>query len=295
MRKIVEKLLNADKSIVGINRRNIEYVYPNNPREYFPLANDKVLSKTVLEENGVPVPKTYAVINNLWEIDEKINMVSQYQSIVIKPANGRGGGGILILKRNNNSEWATPSGETVNKQKLSYHIATILYGVYSMAEKDKAIIEYCLTPHNFLKKIFNEGIPDFRIITLNKVPVMSMLRVPTQKSGGKANLHQGAIGIGINMTTGKLTQGFYKNKFINEHPDSGYFFNGIDIPEWEKTLEISVETAKHFPLNYLGIDIILDKNQGPLVIEINARPGLQIQNINNLGLKTAILQQNIML
>ncbi|MDA3954792.1 MAG: hypothetical protein PF485_14180 [Bacteroidales bacterium] len=293
MKKFIQKILNADESIVGINMRNIEYVYPNNPRKFFPLANDKVLSKEILEKEKIPVPKTYAVIYNLWEIEEKIQLISQYPSIVIKPANGRGGGGILILNRKDNNNWTTPSGEIITKRKLSYHIATVLYGVYSMAESDKAIVEFCLTPHDFLKQIFEEGIPDFRIIVLNRVPVMSMLRVPTKKSGGKANLHQGALGIGIDMKKGMLTHGFYKNKFINEHPDSGYHFSGIDIPDWEKTLQISVESSKLFPLNYLGVDIILDKNLGPLVIEVNARPGLQIQNINNLGLKSAILQQNL--
>jgi len=34
---------------------------------------------------------------------------------------------------------------------------------------------------------------------------MAMLRLPTKESGGKANLQQGAIGLGIDMASGVTT------------------------------------------------------------------------------------------
>jgi D-alanine-D-alanine ligase-like ATP-grasp enzyme len=250
MKKLIHKFLHADNYLVGINQRNLGYVYPNNPRKHFPLANDKVLSKTILEKNGIPVPKTFTVINGLWEIDEKLELVSQEKEIVIKPAQGSGGNGILILSRGKNGEWHTSSGKIYKNEKLIHHLASILYGVYSMKDSDSAIIEYCIS-----------------------------------------NLHQGAMGIGVNMEKGILTQGFYHNKYVDSHPDSGNFFAGNQIPEWEKTLEISIKTSKLFPLKYLGVDIILDKQYGPMIIEINARPGLQIQNINKKGLKEALQQK----
>ncbi len=288
MRKLIRKILKADEYLVGINQRNLGYVYPNNPRKHFPLANDKVLAKEILESNNVPVPTTYAVINNLWEIEEKLEQANKQKEIVIKPANGSGGGGILILFQKQEGVWSAHSGEVFHKNKLVHHLASIIYGVYSIGDKDKAIIEYCLKPHSFLTDIYKKGIPDFRIILLNDVPLMAMLRVPTDKSDGKANLHQGAMGIGVDMDKGLLTQGYYKNKYVDTHPDSGYYFTGKEIPEWQKTLSISEEVAKLFPLKYLGIDIIFDAVLGPVVIEINARPGLQIQNINKVGLLETI-------
>jgi len=36
------------------------------------------------------------------------------------------------------------------------------------------------------------GLPDIRIICFNMVPVIAMLRIPTELSDGKANLHSGA-------------------------------------------------------------------------------------------------------
>jgi len=288
MIKLLRKLLNADEYLVGINQRNLEYVYPNNPRKYFPLANDKVLAKNVLESNSIPVPTTYAIVSELWEIEDKLEEVGVQKEIVIKPANGSGGGGILILFQKEMGVWSTHSGEVYPKDKLKHHLATILYGVFSIGDKDKAIIEYCITPHCFLTDIYSKGIPDFRIILLDEKPLMAMLRVPTDKSDGKANLHQGAMGIGVDMEKGVLTQGFHKNTYVDHHPDSGHHFAGKEIPDWQKTLDISVEVSKLFPLKYLGIDIIFDRALGPIVIEINARPGLQIQNINKTGLNTIV-------
>ena len=34
----------------------------------------------------------------------------------------------------------------------------------------------------------------------------------------------------------------------------------------------------------IGCDIVIDKNLGPLILELNARPGLSIQLANNRGL-----------
>ena len=37
-------------------------------------------------------------------------------------------------------------------------------------------------------------------------------------------------------------------------------------------------------LGYLGVDIVLDRQQGPLILELNARPGLNIQIANRQGM-----------
>ena len=37
-------------------------------------------------------------------------------------------------------------------------------------------------------------------------------------------------------------------------------------------------------MGYLGVDIVLDRKQGPMLLEANARPGLAIQIANGQGL-----------
>ncbi|MEN9942510.1 MAG: hypothetical protein RLZZ91_511 [Bacteroidota bacterium] len=288
--KYLDRILELQSKVIGMNERNYRIINRLNPREFRKFANDKALCKQVLEENNIPTPQTYCIIESMRDIDAKLNSVLHLEDVVIKPAMGNGGQGILILKRIEDNVWQTPSGEMFTRKLLVMHIANILFGKFSSRLYDKVIIEYRLMPHSDFHKIFKKGVPDFRIILLKAQPVMAMLRMPTERSDGKANLHAGAIGLGVDLETGKLTRGYNQltDEMVSRHPDSKVLFEGMKLPDWEKTLAISIATAKAFPLNYLGIDIVYDEKLGPMVIEINSRPGMQIQNVNAIGLKKVI-------
>lgn len=290
--KYIERILGLQEKVVGMNERNYRIINKLNPREFRNLANDKVLCKEVLEKNKIPTPQTFCIIQTIREIEVKINSLVHLSDFVIKPAHGNGGQGILILEKTGNDMWQTPSGDKYSRKNLTMHIANIIFGKFSSRLFDKAIVEYRLKPHSEFYKIFKKGVPDFRIILLNAQPVMAMLRMPTEESDGKANLHAGAIGLGVDLETGRLTRGYNQStdEMISRHPDSKVLFEGMKLPDWEKTLAISIATANLFPLNYLGIDIVYDEKFGPMVIEINSRPGMQIQNVNGKGLKRVINQ-----
>ncbi len=272
-------------SILGINRRNLEFIQPNNPRAAFPMVDDKILTKKILAEADVPIPETLVVIDNLFGISPAIEKLSREDSFVAKPARGRAGGGVLLIERAEDGTLRTPSGRAVSSDELRRHLADILFGVYSFGRMgDSVLVERKIEPHEFLKNIYSKGIPDIRVITFRGIPLMSMLRIPTDRSDGKANLHQGAIGVGIDNRTGITGSGVYRGKIISAHPDTGQPLNNLPIPQWEEIQELSRIAAGTVPLGYLGIDFVLDHSQGPLVLEMNARPGLQIQVINQIGL-----------
>jgi len=289
IKKYLKKVAQAETTVAGINRRNIELIYPNNPRKEFRIADDKALFKKSLGGKEIPVPATYILIEHLWELKEKLLELERLDEVVIKPARGSGGNGILILKKNG-AGWNAPDGQFYDIERIRMHIASILYGAYNHDHADTVVVEEKLVPHPVLTAIYQNGIPDVRLILYHDLPVMAMLRIPTKQSRGKANLHQGAIGIGIDLRTGTLGTGVYKGRQIAVHPDSGIHFRGLTLPQWNEFIQIGVRTASLVPLKFLGIDIILDANKGPLVIEINARPGLQIQNSNQQGLLEAIHQ-----
>ncbi len=276
--------------IMGINQRNVELVYPFNKRKDYKLADDKVLTKNILHQNNIACADTYAVIEKIGEIYPKWESIQHYNQIAIKPANGSGGGGIKILKKNTEGKWMS-SGKVIHQEMIFQHMASIIMGIYSLGGKDRVLIERCIDPHPFFHEIYPAGVPDFRVILLNNIPLLSMLRVPTDKSDGKANLHQGGLGIGINMETGKLNQGYDGRNYYDFHPDSKSSIKDKDIPYWNELLTLSINTSKAFPLNYLGVDIVLDKKEGPLIMEVNVRPGLGIQLVNKTGLKE-IIQAN---
>ncbi|TSE04432.1 MULTISPECIES: sugar-transfer associated ATP-grasp domain-containing protein [Aquimarina] len=284
---IFNKKSASASNVIGLNERNIRLIYPNNPKKYYPLADDKVLTKEVLHKNDIPCAKTYAVIEYNSDIKSAWESCKKYKALAIKPANGCGGGGIKILKKDKEGNWMS-SGEIISDREIFQHMASIIMGFFSLGSHDRVLIEECIEPHPFFQEIYPSGVPDFRIITLNSIPLMGMLRMPTEKSDGKANLHQNGVGIGVDMQEGRLLEVYDGKKYSNHHPDSTFLVNGAPIPYWKEILEIAVATAKAFPLNYLGIDIVIDKNKGPQIMEINVRPGLGIQLVNKTGLKEVI-------
>src|SRR5690606_16776504 len=137
--------------------------------------------------------------------------------------------------------------------------------------------------------------PDMRLIMFLGVPVMAMLRLPTSKSNGRANLHQGAVGAGVRLSDGKTTSAVLGSRRVENHPDTGHSVCGLQLPHWERILRIAIRCQHLVGLGYLGVDIVLDRDLGPLILELNARPGLavQIANMNGLKARIELVERNI--
>ncbi len=285
--RILDMKSRHTSKVIGLNERNIKLIYPNNAKKHYPLADDKVLTKEVLHQYHIPCAETYAVIEYNSRIKKAWESCKHHTAMAIKPANGCGGGGIKIIKKDQQGNWIS-SGKKISEREIFQHMAATIMGFFSLGSHDRVLIEECIEPHPFFHKIYPQGVPDFRIITLDKVPLMGMLRMPTDRSDGKANLHQNGVGIGVDMQKGTLTQVYDGKNYYDHHPDSKFVVEEVPIPYWKEILEISIATAKAFPLNYLGVDIVIDKNKGPQIMEINVRPGLGIQLVNKQGLKETI-------
>jgi alpha-L-glutamate ligase-like protein len=285
----IRQWLGMHDAVMSINRRNVEYVYAWNRRRFFRYADDKVLAKQVMQQHDIPVPATFGCIRGMGDITEAWREVSRKQHLVIKPARGRAGGGILVLEKLSGG-WKTPSGRRLDNREVVNRIADIIFGNFSLGISDTALIEERLWQHQLFDDIYSGGIADIRVIVFRGRPVMAMSRVPTRASDGKANLHQGALGIGIDLNSGMLNGGSIKGTPVDRHPDSGMDFCGRQVPCWDEVIAVSKRAGEVFPLKYLGVDLVLDKSRGPVVMEINARPGLEIQNVNRCGLLTRLRQ-----
>src|SRR5207245_89711 len=68
------------------------------------------------------------------------------------------------------------------------------------------------------------------------------------------------------------------------HPDTDVALLGKAVPSWDEILEIAAEAQRLSGLGFAGVDISLDARNGPVVMEVNRRPGLEIQNANAAGL-----------
>ncbi|MBF0383113.1 MAG: alpha-L-glutamate ligase-like protein [Magnetococcales bacterium] len=274
-----------EKGVLGLNARNGAYILPHNPRRLYPLVDDKLRTKQLAVKAGVAVPELYGVAETPHQASEILQKLDNYSDFVLKPAHGSGGDGILVVVGRTKKGYRSANGTLVTKSEIAFHINNTLSGIYSLGgQPDVALVEYRVKFDPIFEDITYNGVPDIRIIVFHGVPVMAMVRLPTRSSSGKANLHQGAIGVGVDMGIGTTLKAVYKNDIIEEHPDTGNAVMGVVIPHWKKLLTIAANSFELTGLPYQGIDIVLDKDLGPLVLELNARPGLGIQIANRTGL-----------
>ena len=275
-----------DMGILGMNRRNATYIMGSNPRSSFPIVDDKLLTKEIAAKFGVPTPPLYQTIHYHGDIDRLKTSLSVPEGFVIKPARGAGGSGIILITGAGEGGFIKQSGEVISWKALTSHLSDVLSGVYSLGgAEDRAVIEALVKPDPVFSEITFRGVPDIRIVVYRGVPVMGMVRLPTKASDGKANLHRGAIGVGIDLKTGKTLSGVHRSQVVTHHPDTGKPVRGIDVPFWEGMLFIAARATEMTGLGYLGVDLVIDDRRGPLLLELNARPGLQIQIANRVGLR----------
>ncbi|MEL6869238.1 MAG: alpha-L-glutamate ligase-like protein [Pseudomonadota bacterium] len=276
----------ARRGVLGLNERNADYIMQLNPRRLYPRVDDKVLTKTLAIEAGMAVPECYSVAYSQADVNRLPSVLAERESFVIKPANGSGGDGIIVVDGKRGDSFRLINGLLIDQSALLHHASNIVGGQFSLTGgADSALIEYRVSFDPVFDEISYQGVPDIRIIVYRGYPAMAMVRLPTRQSGGKANLHQGAIGAGIDLSTGVTMSGSSGTIFIEEHPDTLVPVAGNVVPHWSRIMEIAALGYEVSGLGYLGVDIVIDRDLGPLMLEMNARPGLNIQIANGHGLK----------
>lgn len=278
----------VSNSLLGMNARNFLYIREYNSRRQKLVADDKLLTKKRLIKAGVPTNDVLAQFSSLQEVRE-FNWKLLPTDFAVKPSHGYGGRGIFVVRKWNGEIGTIGKDKKVDVLELERLIFGALDGEHSLNNlPDNVFIEERIKPHSFFKKYAAKGVPDIRLIVFNMVPVMAMVRLPTIYSEGKANLHLGALGVGVDIRTGITTSAVLYNRPVMYIPGTKTKVHGIRIPEWDKILEIAVGAQQCSKLGFAGIDIVLDEKHGPLVLEVNARPGLGIQIANQSSLRTRL-------
>jgi len=286
--------------VLGLNARSLEYLKPFNTSKGRKIATSKVLTKKYLARVSLPVPKLIRVFKNPQQV-MNFAWASLQDNFVLKPVSGYAGEGIIIIKKRAKyaGEWLLMDDSIINVSDLRHRALDILAGQYSLHNlPDWAMVEERIKIAKVFRKYAFQGTPDIRVIVFNKVPVMAMLRLPTAESKGRANLHQGAIGVGIDIATGITTNGVFQgigplsifpelqSQFIKYVPGTKRKINGLKIPKWKTILTLAAKAQEAVPsLGFMGVDIVFDKAHGPVILELNYQPGLEIQNANLAPLK----------
>lgn len=259
-----------------------------NPKELMETL-DKVEEKVRLREAGVPIPETFMII----ETEEDLERFSKWMKesdgrFVVKPTKGHGGSGVLVVHGKAAKRYILTSGKGVEEDHIVRHTRRILEGVYTRNEPDRALIEERLVISRKLRELQTQGLLDIRVVAFKGFPIMAMTRLPTKVSGGRANIHLGAIGAGISISEGRIISATYLRRNIKRHPSSGRTLVGFKFNMWEEILEKAAEAASCIGMGFVGVDLTLAEGKGVVVIEVNKRPGLEIQNANSAGMKRRI-------
>ena len=277
------------KGILGMNARNYDIIGKNNKRNLYPLVDDKVQTKVLATKAGINTPDLIGIIEYQYQVKNFVSYIENHQQFVIKPAHGSGGKGVLVIKEWNNEHFVTASGKVLGFKDVYQHISNVLSGLFSLGgQYDVAVIEEMVNFSDVFSNFSYQGVPDVRIIVYKGYPAMSMMRLATAQSGGRANLHQGAVGVGLDVKSGKTLKAVMHNLPVTHHPDTNANLMDLSVPFWREHLIIGAKAFEMTGLGYLGADIVLDKIKGPMMLELNARPGLAIQIANGQGLLNAV-------
>lgn len=274
-----------EAGVLGMNRRNVECILRYNKRSLFPLVDNKLKTKMAAQQAGIAVPQLIGVVDHQFQVETLSQLIGERSQFVIKPVQGSGGKGILVIVDRDGDEYIKPSGQRVTLAHLQRHTSDILSGLFSLGGRaDSAMAEALINFDESLSNYSYEGVPDIRVVIYRGYPVMAMMRCATHSSDGKANLHQGAVGVGLDLADGSAICAVQNGNPVIFHPDTKHIFSDLTVPHWQQILMLATGAYEMTGLGYLGADIVLDKIYGPLILELNARPGLSIQVANQTGL-----------
>jgi alpha-L-glutamate ligase-like protein len=277
--------------VLGINRRNAAFILDHNPRSLYPLVDDKLRMRDLCGRIGVPTPEVYSSIVAHSMLRRLVDHLGDREDFVIKPNRGAAGRGVLVIIGRSGRNFIRNNSEQLSPDHIRQHVSDILSGMYSLGGlPDQAILQKRIQLHPAFQPVAYQGIPDIRVVLYRDEPAMAMLRLPTKESNGRANLHQGGIGAGIDLDSGFTHHAVQRNRGVLSHPDTAMPVVGMRVPHWQQVLDMSRRVSQAVGLGYIGVDIVVDAEEGPMLLEANARPGLAIQIANACGLMSRLAE-----
>jgi len=271
--------------VLGMNRRNTACILDLNPRARFPLVDGKRRLAELCRSIHVPTPELYGTVASHSALRRLPELLADLPDFVIKPDHGAAGRGILVITGRDGQRFIGHDGRRLGLDEIRQQVSEIISGLFSLGGwTDQALVQQRVAPDASFERISFRGTPDVRVVIYKHVPALAMLRLPTRQSDGRANLHQGAIGAGIHLETGVVHQAECRNRLIECHPDTGERIIGLQVPYWKEILSMARRVSAAVQMGYVGVDIVIDRRRGPLLLEANARPGLAIQIANGQGL-----------
>lgn len=199
--------------------------------------------------------------------------------LFVKPANGRGGRGAERWDCVAPGEFAGLDDQRLSSEALMEHLR-------ERANRRPIIVQRRVEPHSALTELTSGALPTVRVTTcLNERGhaeiVGAVFRMAIGGNRTVDNLHAGGIAANVDLGRGSLSSASdlgmdAKLGWLDRHPDTNARITGTILPLWSETKTLAILAHRSFADRVLvGWDIAIT-DEGPLIVEGNSSPDLDI-------------------
>lgn len=240
------------------------------PYVYRILFDDKFLCNMHCKAIGIRTPYTYGTIDPGQDYRAQIQSwlhASSGQALFIKPIIGSGGRNAAIAKK---------SGNDIIVRTMMRSTP-----LHDYVLEEKSVVQEKISQDSRMAAVSRSSVNTLRLVTmLTKHGEAIVAKALIRFGVGEAivdNFGAGGVAIGVDCETGKLSKYGYdekRNGYL-AHPTTGIVFEDFVVPDWERLCNAAIEVQSAFRFyRLLGLDVAMDENGEPVVIEINASPDL---------------------
>lgn len=98
--------------VMSMNYRNYQIIGHNNKRSLYPLVDDKAKTKLLARRFGINTPQLIGVIETQHDVKNFLDKVRSHTGFVVKPAQGSGGKGVLVIQEYTPDRFITASAKS---------------------------------------------------------------------------------------------------------------------------------------------------------------------------------------
>ncbi len=199
--------------------------------------------------------------------------------LFVKPIAGRGGKGAERWDLGGPGVYCSPDGERLTRDGLFARLAEKSLTVPLLAQER-------LRNHPRIEPLNNGALSTVRVLTcLNEEGepeiVGAAMRMAIGSNNVVDNLHAGGIAAAVDLETGTLGPASNLGAdcrlgWMDRHPVSGAQIQGTQLPMWDEVRDFAIRTHRAFSDRVLvGWDIAIAPD-GPILVEGNGAPDLDI-------------------
>jgi hypothetical protein len=241
-----------------------------------PIMKDKAAFADRCLEHQVPTVPTFAIVND-GRVELKVDPVELDADLFVKPVFGRGGKGAERWDLVGPGLYCSSRGLECDRDGLFAHLAAV---------DSPLLIQPRVANHPALNSLNNGALSTIRVLTcLDERGAPELIGAALRMAiGGNRvvdNLHAGGIAAAIDLESGMLGSASNLGAdsavgWLDRHPDTGALISGTELPYWDDVRDVALRSHRAFPERLLvGWDIAIT-TRGPLMIEGNGAPDLDI-------------------